>query len=298
MRLSYYSKLWPEVARADDSAVLQCSNRLQKAQNCRAMARASGVEIDEQYSLMKKRRHSRLPREQRMQEIMQVAAQVFRDKGYSEALTAQIAARAGVVEGTIYRYFPGKRELLIRVVEQWYERILADYDQQLTALQGTRARLRFLIWRHLTVIHNEPGMCRLIFNQLRAWPEYRRTTVFDLTREYTRRTLEILQQAIDAGEFRADLPLRIVRDMIYGGVEHHTWVYLRGEGDFSPDAAADAMTELVYRGLACEQPASAQRPPQPPPQPPPAEITLRRLEAVALRLEQSAGGKGGAPARP
>jgi len=214
-----------------------------------------------------------------MQEIMQVAAQVFREKGYSEALTAQIAARAGVVEGTIYRYFPGKRELLIRVVERWYEHILADYDQQLKRLQGTRARLRFLIWRHLTVIHNEPGMCRLIFNQLRAWPEYRRTTVFELTREYTRCTLEILQQGIDAGEFRADLPLRIVRDMIYGGVEHHTWVYLRGEGDFSPDAAADAMTDMVYRGLACAASAAA-----------PAQATLRRLEAVAKRLEQTASG--------
>jgi TetR/AcrR family transcriptional regulator, fatty acid metabolism regulator protein len=254
------------------------------------MAFAAGLKIDEQYSFMKKeaikkKRHSRLPREQRMREIMQVAAQVFREKGYSEALTAQIAARAGVVEGTIYRYFPGKRELLIRVVEQWYERILADYDQQLAVLQGTRARLRFMIWRHLTVIHNEPGMCRLIFNQLRAWPEYRRTSVFDLTREYTRRTLEILQQAIDAGEFRADLPLRVVRDMIYGGVEHHTWVYLRGEGDFSPDAAADAMTEMVYRGLARDEPAAMP--------PPAAELTLRRLEAVARRLEQSASGDGG-----
>lgn len=239
---------------------------------------------------MAKRRRSRLPREQRMREIMQVAAEVFREHGYSEALTAQIAARAGVVEGTIYRYFPGKRELLIRVVEQWYERILADYDQQLKGLQGTRARLRFLIWRHLTVIHNEPGMCRLIFHQLRAWPEYRRTTVFELTREYTRRTLEILQQAIDAGELRADLPLRVVRDMIYGGVEHHTWVYLRGEGDFSPDAAADAMTELVYRGLARTTPASPASPDWPAVA---AEATLRRLEAVAQRLEHSAGGRSG-----
>src|ERR1700722_18657505 len=283
MRLSYYSR--PAASGARDCVANRFRYAAKGCKNVtgRHFGHPGGRrENDEQYSLMKKKQRSRLPREQRMQEIMQVAAQVFRDKGYSEALTAQIAARAGVVEGTIYRYFPGKRELLIRVVEQWYERILADYDQQLQVLQGTRARLRFLIWRHLTVIHNEPGMCRLIFNQLRAWPEYRRTTVFDLTREYTRRTLEILQQAIDAGEFRADLPLRIVRDMIYGGVEHHTWVYLRGEGDFSPDAAADAMTEMVYRGLACEQPASAQHPP-----PPPAESTLRRLEAVALRLEQS-----------
>jgi AcrR family transcriptional regulator len=225
------------------------------------------------------KRHSRLPREQRRLAILQVAEQVFREKGYSEALTAQIAARAGVVEGSIYRYFPGKRELLIRVVEQWYERILADYDQQLAALSGTRARLRFLIWRHLNVIHREPAMCRLIFRQLRAWPEYRRTSVFALTREYTRRTLEILQQAIDAGEFRADVPLRLVRDMIYGGVEHHTWVYLRGEGDFSPDAAADAMTDLVYRALALPAPVASLPPTA-------TEATLRRLEAVAQRLEQ------------
>jgi AcrR family transcriptional regulator len=225
------------------------------------------------------KRHSRLPREQRRLAILQVAEQVFREKGYSEALTAQIAARAGVVEGSIYRYFPGKRELLIRVVEQWYERILADYDQQLAALSGTRARLRFLIWRHLNVIHREPAMCRLIFRQLRAWPEYRRTSVFALTREYTRRTLEILQQAIDAGEFRADVPLRLVRDMIYGGVEHHTWVYLRGEGDFSPGAAADAMTDLVYRALALPAPVASLPPTA-------TEATLRRLEAVAQRLEQ------------
>lgn len=211
-----------------------------------------------------------------MNEIMRVAARLFCEKGYSEALTAQIAAHAGVVEGTIYRYFPGKRELLIKVVEQWYERILADYDQQLSGLHGTRARLRFLIWRHLTVIHNEPGMCRLIFNQLRAWPEYRRTTVFDLSRDYTRRTLAILREAVDSGEFRADLPLPVVRDMIYGGVEHHTWAYLRGEGQFSPDEAADALTELVYRGLA-RAPLSSSR-----------DVTLTRLEALAGRLERSA----------
>jgi AcrR family transcriptional regulator len=44
---------------------------------------------------MSSKRRARLPRERRMREIMQVAEQVFRDKGYSEALTAEIAARAG-----------------------------------------------------------------------------------------------------------------------------------------------------------------------------------------------------------
>jgi hypothetical protein len=46
------------------------------------------------------------------------------------------------------------------------------------------------------------------------------------------------------------VPLRIVRDMIFGCAEHHSWAYLRGEGRFSPDEAADAITNLIYRGLA------------------------------------------------
>jgi hypothetical protein len=39
----------------------------------------AGRNHDEHYSLMAKKQRSRLPRAQRMQEIMQVAAQVFRD---------------------------------------------------------------------------------------------------------------------------------------------------------------------------------------------------------------------------
>ena len=220
----------------------------------------------------------RLPRAQRVADIMLTARAVFSEKGYSDAMIAEIAERAGVVEGTIYRYFSGKRELLIKVVEDWYEEMLSDYDRQLLGIRGTWNRLRFMIWRHLSVIHNEPAMCRLIFNELRSVPEYRETAVFELNREYTNRTLAIVQEAMDSGEFRAGIPLRIVREMIYGGVEHHTWAYLRGEGDFSPEDSADAITDIIYRGLVRSGVAIDR-----------GEEAIRRLEEVADRLEKAAG---------
>ncbi len=220
----------------------------------------------------------RLPRAQRVADIMLTARAVFREKGYNDAVIAEIADRVGVVEGTIYRYFTGKRELLIKVVEHWYEEMLTDYDRQLHGIRGTWNRLRFMVWRHLTVIHNDPAMCRLIFNELRSGPEYRETAVFELNREYTNRTLAIVQDAMDSGEFRAGIPLRVVRDMIYGGVEHHTWSYLRGEGDFSPEEVADAITDIIYRGLVRSGVAIDR-----------GEEAIRRLEEVAERLERSAG---------
>ncbi len=46
------------------------------------------------------------------QRIIESAISLFADLGYEKATTKELAARAGVSEGLIYRYFAGKRELL------------------------------------------------------------------------------------------------------------------------------------------------------------------------------------------
>ena len=70
-----------------------------------------------------RRQVSRLPAERRISDIMLAARVVFTEKGYNDALISDIADRAGVVEGSIYRFFTNKRDLLVRVVEHWYEEI-------------------------------------------------------------------------------------------------------------------------------------------------------------------------------
>jgi AcrR family transcriptional regulator len=218
----------------------------------------------------------RMPREQRVAEMMRAARSVFIEKGYEEALISDIAMRAEVVEGSIYRYFQNKRDLLVKVIEDWYEAMLSDYDQQLSGIGGTRNRLRYMVWRHLTTVHDEPALCRLMFQLIRSGPEYSTTAVHELNRKYTRRTLDIVREGIDAGELRADIPLRLVRDMIYGCVEHRTWAYLRGEGHFDVDESADAIVDLVLGGL--------QKAPAQPVLPSGGDIAFRLEQAVA-RLE-------------
>lgn len=191
----------------------------------------------------------RQSREQRVAEIMAAARIVFESKGYDEALISDIAERTDVAEGTIYRYFNNKRDLLVKVVEHWYLTMLSDYDAWLAGIRGTRNRLRFMIWRHLSAIHDDPALCRLMFQYLRSGPDYVGSPIFDLNRRYTRRTLDIIREGIAKGELRPDVPEQVVRDMIYGCVEHRTWAYLRGEGALDPNAAADAIVDIVFRGL-------------------------------------------------
>jgi len=217
----------------------------------------------------------RLSRERRVADIMAAARSVFREKGYEDAPLSDIAERANVVEGSIYRYFDNKRDLLIKVIEDWYEGMLADYAEQLAGIHGTRNRLRFMVWRHLKTIHEEPALCLLMFQLLRTGEDYSRTTVYELNRQYTRRTLGIIREGIEAGELRGDVPLRLVRDMIYGCVEHHTWAYLRGEGQFDPDVTADAVVDLVLSGLEVRRAT-------------PAADLAERIEKAVERLESLA----------
>jgi AcrR family transcriptional regulator len=230
---------------------------------------------------VERRQVFRLSRERRVSDLMAAAREVFSQKGYQETSTAEIAERAGVVEGTIYRYFASKRDLLIKVVEAWYEEMISDYDEQLSQISGTWNRLRFLIWKHLSVIHKEPALCRFMFTELRADPDYRTTTVFLLNKAYTRRMIEIIDAAMKSGEFRSDISPRMVRDLIFGGVEHHTWSYLRGEGTFSVDGTANSIADMVYRGMAAQADQASI----------PLERVVQRLEAVAGILSPEASTK-------
>ena len=194
--------------------------------------------------------YSRLPRARRVADIMAAARAVFDQKGYAAASVAEIAERAGVVEGSVYRYFEHKRALLVAVVERWYGELLSDFDEHLAVIPGTWNRLRYLVWKHLSTIEKQPMLVRLVFEELRSGPDYRRTSVFQVNRRYTRRTIDVLKEGIARGEIRRDIPLAIARDMIFGGVEHHTWAFVRGEGAFSSVAAADAIVDILRRGIA------------------------------------------------
>jgi AcrR family transcriptional regulator len=72
------------------------------------------------------REHNRLERRARIREA---AREVFCRRGYVDATTREIAARARVANGTLFRYAADKRELLFMVI-----------NDDLDALQGGLAR--------------------------------------------------------------------------------------------------------------------------------------------------------------
>lgn len=224
-----------------------------------------------------RRQVNRLPPEQRIADIMRAAREVFTERGYSEALISEIAERAGVVEGSIYRFFTNKHDLLVRVVETWYESMLQRDAEQFAAMRGTWNQIRYIVHHHLASIREEPALSRLVFQELRPDPNYRRTRLFQLNQAYTHRIIDVVRAGMASGEFRADASPTLVRAMLYGSIEHLTWAYLRKEGDFDLTTATDGITDMIFRALAATPPPASAREP--------LIAAIERLERVADRLE-------------
>jgi TetR/AcrR family transcriptional regulator, fatty acid metabolism regulator protein len=194
---------------------------------------------------------ARLRPEQRTAELVAAARVLLGEVGYEGFLPAEVARRCGVSEATVYRYFPTKRALLVRVAEEWLDEVLGA-EPAVAQYDTTYARLRFVVRHAVEVVRKEPALTRFIFNELRPAPDFRSSAVYQLNRRITGMVEQVLRDAIAAGDFRDDVSVNLVRDMIFGAIEHQAWAYLRGEGDFSTEAATEGITRVIYGGMVAQ----------------------------------------------
>lgn len=217
-----------------------------------------------------------MPQPELIDTIMTSAHNLIVEKGYENTLIADIAQKAGIAEGTIYRYFVNKRELFIKVAERWYSQQLV-IDGDILATAGTWNKLQYLVWRTLQVTRQAPALSRFVLMELRPDPLYRESPIFALNRHFTSEVRKVVREAIANGEFRDDVSEYLIRDMVFGCIEHHIWAFLRSEGDFDPNVAANGIATVICRGMATTAAATDS----------PASV-VERLERAVTRLEKIA----------
>ncbi|MFD2578426.1 TetR/AcrR family transcriptional regulator [Novosphingobium colocasiae] len=128
----------------------------------------------------------RLSKDKRMADILHVARAVLRERGSDQFATGEVARLCGVSEGTIYKYFASRRDLLIKVAEAWFEEFVEDehpHDRSLSV----RERLMLGVRQHLSIIRAEPALTRFLLTDLRSDPQYRTMRIYQLNRQAAQR---------------------------------------------------------------------------------------------------------------
>ncbi len=97
----------------------------------------------------------------RSQEILDAALAVFSKSGYHEARIEDIAERAGVGKGTVYLYFPGKRELFQALIERITGEHLKTIEAALSESGSLEERLTLAVRKHLLFFESNRDLAGL-----------------------------------------------------------------------------------------------------------------------------------------
>jgi AcrR family transcriptional regulator len=210
-------------------------------------------------------------------QILEVARERFGDDGYDATSVAEIARRVGVVEGAIYRHFPSKRDLLHQVIRSFYEPLIESATAGVAFIDAPRERVRFLIRRQLEAMAHDPLLCRLIISEARSFDDYYESEVAQLSRRYTSLFVDAYRDGAARGDFRNDVPAELVRDMVYGSIEHLAWSALSGHRSIDLDTTTDQLFAVVCGGIEATASTDPGRS---------LDLNLQKLETVADRLDE------------
>ncbi len=192
--------------------------------------------------------------EQRVQDILRVAREVFSERGYENATTTDIAQRLGISEATVFTYFHSKRELCVRVIEDWYDEIIAAMEGGLPKDKPMAEQFAFIVRTHLRLfLIQGTGMCALVLSERPGSggkSAELADTVVAYQRRYTAPLMDLLARGQASGDIRKDLPLRLLRPLVFGPMEHILWEAVATQKPADLDATAKALTEVLWQAIA------------------------------------------------
>lgn len=222
---------------------------------------ASAVNVPSAASLPTQRRSPvGAKAEQRVRDILRESRAVFAERGYERATTTEIAQRLGISEATVFTYFRGKRELCMRVIGDWYDEIIDAIETGLPRERPVRDQLEFVVHTHLRLfLIQGTGLCELVLSEGRK----REATLtlsqddgqsfgaafVELQRRYTAPLMDLLSRGQKAGEVRQDIPLRMLRSLVFGPMEHLLWEVIIAGREIQVDRAARDLVALLWPAL-------------------------------------------------
>ncbi|MBM7585178.1 AcrR family transcriptional regulator [Bacillus pakistanensis] len=193
---------------------------------------------------------------EKQKKILESAIEIFAEKGYSATSTNEIAKKAGVAEGTIFRHYKTKKDLLLSIVAPTMAKLVApfvikDLNKVLdTKYETYEAFLKALILNRQAFLKENMAAFRILIQEIPFHPELKEQFKEHIANKLFERVQRIIEHYQELGQvisMPSQAVLRFTLSSIFGFlIARHL---LLPEADWDNEKEIEYTIHMIMNGV-------------------------------------------------
>jgi len=179
-----------------------------------------------------------MKKEERREQLINQAMEVFIKNGYKGATTAKIAEEAGVSEVTLFRYFSSKKEIFLAGVKPIFIETL-HASMKASRAESDQERVRKLLMERLAFMSKNHQLVKLILHEKELLEEYLGEDLFSTITRSFREFIE----SMDIGQEKQRTMLRLIMGSIL------SFLYLPETKEQEVKRYVDQLVSIIFSNL-------------------------------------------------
>lgn len=185
------------------------------------------------------------------EQILEAAAQIFREKGFHAASMKDIAEAVNLQKGSLYHHVSSKQEILVDILDQALDMLIEGMMGVVEQSVAPDKKLRIAVMTYLEALTRRPDLAAVLLLEHRSLePEYRKRHIPRRDR-FENLWRQIIDEGLEQGIFESENPGLAVKALM--GVINWTIMWYRPDGALSAAEIADKSTDLFLNGISVRQ---------------------------------------------
>jgi AcrR family transcriptional regulator len=190
-------------------------------------------------------------RARRQEQILAAATELFAQRSYSQTDTQVLIEQLGIGKGTLYRYFPSKRDLFLAAADRVMRKLRERVEAEAAGAEDPLDQIARAVRAFLTFFAENPQFVELLIQERAQFKDRKRPTYLEHCEANVERWRALYRDLMAAGRVR-DMPTEritdVVTDLLYGTIFTN---YFAGRRK-PPEEQAKDILDIVFHGILTE----------------------------------------------
>ena len=186
----------------------------------------------------------------RRDELLDLAARLFAERGFRATTVRDIADAAGILSGSLYHHFDSKESMVDEILTRFQEELFGRYEEIVALGKGPRETLEDVVVASFESIDRHHAEVAIYQNDAKYLIGFDRFSYLeDRNKQFRKLWVGILADGVSAGVFRKDLDV----ELVYRFIRDTVWVavhWYRPGGSRSAREIAGQYLSILLDGIS------------------------------------------------